>query len=221
MIRRSTWIALALFAVLAGVAYGATRYKSQKSEAEATPSATPVELVSFSLNDVVGVEIQGPDQTVVLRRSDPKADWQVVQPAPQGNEFADQQRIISAVYSLIAPSVLTTLSDTSDLKALGLDKPTYIIKVRLKDGQTWQMNVGNQTPIQSGYYVQVGKQIAVVDKYSLSSVLELLQAPPLATPFPTPEATGQANPTSTPTPVPPTTPTPTATPPPATPTPQS
>ncbi|NPA93776.1 MAG: DUF4340 domain-containing protein [Chloroflexi bacterium] len=220
MIRRSTWIALALFAVLAGVAYGANRYKSQKSGAEATPSATPVELVSFSLNDVVGVEIQGPDQTVVLRRSDPEADWQVVQPTPQKNEFANQQRIIAAVYNLIAPSVLTTLSDTSDLKALGLNKPTYIIKVRLKDGQTWQMNVGNQTPIQSGYYVQVGKQIAVVDKYSLSSVLELLQAPPLATPFPTPEATGQANPTSTPAPVPPT-PTPTATPPPATPTPQS
>ncbi len=215
MIRRSTWIALALFAVLAGVAYGATRYKLQKSEGEATPSATPVELVSFSLNDVVGVEIQGPGQTVVLRRSDPKADWQVVQPAPQGNEFADQQRIISAVYSLIAPSVLTTLSNTSDLKALGLDKPTYIIKVRLKDGQTWQMNVGNQTPIQSGYYVQVGKQIAVVDKYSLSSVLELLQSPPLATPFPTPEVTEQTTPvpsaptlTPTTTPPPPTTPTP-------------
>ncbi len=206
MIRRSTWITLALFIVLAGAAYGATRYKNQHGQADTTPSATPIEIATFTMNDVVGVEIHGPDQTVILRRPDPKAEWQVVQPAPQGNEFADQQRITSALYSLAAPSVLTTLDATSDLHTLGLDKPTYIIKVRLKDGKTWQMNVGNETPIQSGYYAQVGQQIVVVDKYTLSNVLDLLQTPPLATPIPTP--TQAATPTSTPAPAAPS-PTPT------------
>ncbi len=218
MIRRSTWITLIVFLVLAAAGYGAITYKNQRAKTHPTPSPTPNDVITFTENDIVSVEIDGEGgRKVVLQRKDPKSPWQVVQPAPQGNERPDQQRISTAVFNITTLSALNSVPEGIDLNALGLLKPTYILKLRLANGKTWQAEIGKETPIGSGYYARANGQLLVVEKYAVDSIASLLNKPPLATPTPTPTPT----PTSTPTPMP--SPTPTSNnaggPPPPTPTP--
>ncbi len=215
MIRRSTWITLIVFLVLAAAGYGAITYKNQRAKTHPTPSPTPNDVITFTENDIVGVEIDGKGRKVILQRKDTKSPWQVVQPAPEGKERPDQQRISTAVFNITTLSAINSVPAGIDLNALGLLKPTYILKLRLANGKTWQAEIGKETPIGSGYYARANGQLLVVEKYAVDSIASLLNKPPLATPTPTPTAT----PTYTPTPA--STPTPHAAggPPPPTPTP--
>ncbi len=211
MIRRSTWITLIVFLVVAAAGYGVIAYKNQRTKTHPTPSPTPNDVITFTENDIVGVEIDGQGQKVVLQRKDPKSPWQVVQPAPQGNERPDQQRISTAVFNITTLSALNSVPEGIDLNALGLLKPTYILKLRLANGKTWQAEIGKETPIGSGYYARANGQLLVVEKYAVDSIASLLNKPPLATPTPTPTPTATPTPTPTPNPAggpPPPTPTP-------------
>jgi len=211
MIRRSTWITLIVFLVVAAAGYGVIAYKNQRTKTHPTPSPTPNDVITFTENDIVGVEIDGQGQKVVLQRKDPKSPWQVVQPAPQGNERPDQQRISTAVFNITTLSALNSVPEGIDLNALGLLKPTYILKLRLANGKSWQAEIGKETPIGSGYYARANGQLLVVEKYAVDSIASLLNKPPLATPTPTPTPTATPPPTPTPNPAggpPPPTPTP-------------
>ena len=202
MIRRSTWITLMIALLLGGAAYGARLYKTQQAQTHPTPSATPNDLFTFTGDDVVEVEVQTAAQPLILRRESPQADWQVVQPAPQGNEIPDQERISTAIFNLTTLSAHGQVPSGTDLTTLGLLSPAYVVTVRLKDGKTWKVEIGNETPIGSGYYARFNGRLLIVDKYAVDSLLGLLSKPPLITPMPT----------STPTPPVTATPPPTATP---------
>ncbi len=182
MIRRSTWWTLLTFLVLAAAAYAVGRSK-HASEAKITPPPTTEPVITFSSDDVVGVDVQSAAQHLVLEKQNDQ--WQVVQPAPQGNEVPDQQRIETAVFDLLTMNTVNTVPAGTDLKALGLAQPVYTITVRLKDGKTWQITVGNPTPIESGYYVRANGRLLVVSKYAIDTLTNLLNAPPLITPMPT------------------------------------
>lgn len=202
MIRRSTWITLLVFVVLAGAAYGLTQYKNQRAKAHPTPLPTPNDIITFNSDDILEITIQSANQTLILRRSDPKAQWKVVQPAPKGNEFPDQQRIQTAVFDITTLSALNTVPPGTNLESLGLLQPTYVLKIRLKNGKTWQAEIGKETPIGSGYYVRANGQLFVADKYAIDSITKLMQKPPLATPVPTSTPTPAATSTPQPSPTP-------------------
>ena len=198
MIRRSTWITLLVFLVLAAAGYGAIAYRNRRAQTHPTPSPTPNDVITFTENDIVGVEISGAGRKVVLQRKDTQSPWQVVQPAPQGNERPDQERINTAVFNITTLSALNAVPSGTDLNALGLLKPTYILKLRLANGKTWQAEIGKETPIGSGYYVRTNGRLLVVEKYAVDSMSSLLNNPPLATPTPTSTPTPAATPPSTP-----------------------
>ncbi len=193
MIRRSTRWALLAFVVLAAVAYGVGRHKHTK-EANITPPPTTPPLVTFSSDDVVGLELKSPDQSIVLQRDGDQ--WKVLQPTPQGNEQPDQERISTAIFGLTTLETVNTIPAGTDLDSLGLLSPAYTITVYLKNGKQWQIAIGKETPIGSGYYAKANGGLWVVSHYAVDALTELLTKPPLVTPIPT------STPTATPTPSP-------------------
>jgi len=208
MIRRSTLITLIVFLLLVGAAYGLKRYQKAHPKA-GTPTPTPeATAADFKIDDILEVSITSKDSQVLVRRKDSKSPWEVV--VPPGK--AEQGKIDTALYNLVTLTVLNTPEET-DLKVLGLDKPQYVVRVRLKGGKTWMMEIGKQTPIESGYYVKVGDKIMVIDSYPIEGLIDLLKNPPIVTPTPTKTPKGaKPTPTSTPTPTPEATATPTPTP---------
>lgn len=195
MVKKQTWILLALFAALAGFAlFLKNNPKSDTPDADATlpPTAAPVEFL-FPTEEGVVTSILIEDregQIVGLERGD--AAWAVTQPF---EAEALQASVEEAASQVTALTVLNRLE--LDLAAVGLKSPAYTITVGFSSGNFFTAQVGDATPTDSGYYVRKEDgNILVVSKYGLESLFNLLLFPPYAeTPTPSP-----LPPTETPTP---------------------
>ncbi len=205
--RRSTLVLVVLFAAL-----GALYWYMQKpgnlirqALATSTPTVQPQ-------SDLLGPE-QGPVSQISVQRTDGKAVtlkkaggiWLVT---TDDEVPANQETSAMVAQSVLALRVIAKLENAPDLAAIGLDNPAYTVTLTLVDGSPYAFKIGNVAATGSGYYIQANDgSIAVVDKYTLDTLTNLVVEPPfLQTPTPppvsviTPEGTAAFEATSTATP---------------------
>ena len=205
MVKRQTWILLALFLALAGFAiYQKYNPKTETTGSDVTPvpTETPVEylfppeqgtITSLMIKDNKG-------QVIGVERK--KDGWVITQPF---DAVASQATVEEAATQAAALTILNRLElDPADV---GLKDPVYTISVGFNNGKIMVAQVGDLTPTDSGYYVRKDDgSILVISKYGMESLLNLILYPPYEeTPTPSPMPS-----TETPTPGP-ATGTPTAT----------
>jgi hypothetical protein len=201
MIRRSTWILLAAFAVVLAGAIIWTRARPAPGSvvaAEATP--TPEPLWSVPATDILGLRLEDLETGAIVevRRGDEQTPWQMVKPDAGP---ADAARVEWAVTALVSPRPQGTLPVPDDLEPFGLAEPSQRVTVFMAGDVTRSLEIGRASPAGGVFYVTVpGRaQIVMLNQYSLLDVLSLLYELPYA-----PTAT-QGEPTSLPptvTPVP-------------------
>jgi hypothetical protein len=202
MIRKSTWIVLALFAVSLVIVFLWQRSQNKEeaiNEAEATPGQSY--LFEFSGNIVaLSIERVG-DKSVEFRRDD-QNQW--VQVRPAGPEI-DSAAMDTTIGQLVTLPVVTTLEEAPELQAAGLEPPAYRLLITLDNGDQVIANIGKTTPTGSGYYVlSSDRRMYIASKYGLDPILQLVDTPPLkptptpAPPQETPGATGMPAVTATP-----------------------
>lgn len=183
MIRRTTWITLAVFIVLLGFAIWWTNFRPERPEDVAL--ATPTPLWSLTAADVAMLRVEDPTsgEAVELHR-DADEFWVLVEPVAGA---ADVSRVESAVSWLEAPVPTRTLDQVDDLALYGLTEPRRVVEVALKDGSSLILNVGREAPTGSVAYVRVDDrpEIHTMSIYALDTVLDLLSEIPLLAPTPT------------------------------------
>lgn len=199
MIKRSTWIVLAIFLVLLAVALLLPRLQKGR-EAEQTPTATATPESLFDVTDLVVLEINitGPDnQSLVLRRETAADEWKVVGFPPEDTDVFAAGSVAGQIFAL---RIQRRLENVPPLSQMGLIMPPYMITLKQEDGRLLVLKIGDRTPTGSGYYVQLGSaDPVVVSKVDLDSILSSLENPPLL-PTPTPQATSTPDLTLTPQP---------------------
>jgi hypothetical protein len=198
MIRRTTWIVLAVFVVLVGVIwYQQTRPAPEMSAITPTLGVEP--LFTLDATQVRSLKVEDAAGDVVLaRKESADGNWQLEEPVAAAGATS---QIDMAVASLTTGESLIKLEDPPAAEVLGLAPPAYQVTLGLADGQSWIVKIGQATPTNSGYYVQVGDgAVYVVSTFTFDGVIGMLTSPPLAE-TPTPEYVGE-------TPVPGETPTP-------------
>ena len=213
MIRRSTWMVVAAFVILAGVVWWARGQKTG-AEAAATPEATatplPRLLPDLEPEQVVQVILEEPatGRRLVLERvaatptpeatptaaatpsgspTPPEPQWAVVE--PQGLDAPEAWRVNTAVEGLVYARVQAVLPPDTDPAALGLAGPAQRITLVTQDGRSLAVWIGVTTPLQNGYYVKVEGRpdIMATGQYAIQSLWDLLnELVPLET---TPTAT--------------------------------
>jgi len=200
MVKRSTWVWMVLFVLIATAAI-----LLQRNE-ENTPSTLPVEGTSspvptmsylFPAEEgvVTSLLIEGRDGKIIgfERRQEV---WVATKPF-----FAET--VAGSVEAAASQVTALPIEKSLDLdpSAVGLNSPTYTITVGFSSGQFLIVLVGDETPTESGYYVRKEDgPVLVVSKYNLEVLLGMLSQPPLVdTPTPTP-APPTETPTVTPTP---------------------
>jgi len=195
MIRRSTWIVLALFAAVIVFAWYFQANISPKL-AEPTPTTMVSNLWTLDENIIANVTLENTEGKRLVLGRDASGVWTVVD--PQG-EAADTAAIESAISQLVSMRVTTSLEPAADMVVFGLSEPAATIDVVLNGGEKHTLRVGDITPTGSGYYVQVDSNPPqVLSKYSLEVILRMLDSPPFlptATPDLTlsPEASPEVN----------------------------
>lgn len=175
MIKRSTWIVLAILVVVIG-AYFLIKNLPKKTDEEMTPTATSSAfLVTEADGLLVDLRIFDGSSVFQMQRNDYNA-WAVLLPIPGS---ADMGLAGAAEAQVIALRIVAHLETPPALSDMGLDSPVYVIRLGFEDGTTHKIDVGNLTPTQSGYYVEYDDEgVYIVSQDGIDALLNLLTAPP-------------------------------------------
>lgn len=199
MVRRSTWIVLVVFILLAAAAILWPRLQKDDEALEATPTVAPVQPLIYEVGSQEIRWIRFADAAgnlVEVERPSAEDDWVMV---GESGEISDSVRISSVAGQLLAIRATRTFDTDMGVDSVGLDNPAYTITIRTSSGEEIVTRIGNLTAVGSGYYIQVDDEpVVIVAKLVLDEILSILLEPPLL-PTPTPEITETLLPDTEPT----------------------
>ena len=193
MVRRPTWILLAILALAVGAYFFIKNQPNKPKTSTPTPAGSSYlitkaygVLQSLRISDSKGINFQ-------MQRDLSKA-WVITAPT---SGTADQGLAGAAETQVGALSIVSTLTNPPDLSAVGLRVPADTMELGFVTGTSHKIEVGNMTPTSSGYYVRFdGRTIYVIEKSGIDALLNFLTAPP----FPATATPAATSDTSTPTP---------------------
>jgi hypothetical protein len=198
MVKRSTWLLLAILALAIGAYYFLMKHPSKTTEP--TPTATGN---SFLLTQADGVlqslRIYDQEGNTFQMQRDLSKIWVIIAPT---SGVADQALADAAESQISALRVVTMLETQPDPSSIGLASPVDTLVVSFANGTSHKIEIGNMTPTGSGYYVRYDdEKIYVISQSGIDAILKLLNAPPYPateTPNPTTESTSTLTPEITP-----------------------
>jgi hypothetical protein len=196
MIRKQTWILLGVFALLAGAAFYLQK-NPIKSAASQTPSPTaPVSILKdWVSGDIVRINYQNSQGEAIQLQQVAKDNWML---QPEGKAIA-LGKIEEIRTQILDTQIITTLNAGYDLASIGVSTPGETITLTSAKGDKATIQIGNKTPIATGYYLQINQNPpVVVNNYSIESILDLLKMANLLDLTPTPEITPSLDVTATP-----------------------
>ncbi|HET7142976.1 MAG TPA: DUF4340 domain-containing protein [Anaerolineales bacterium] len=185
-----------------------------KKQKEIPTEATPSDQISFVFTEADGaptsIEVKSAaGETVKLARNADNV-WALELPAAVE---ADQGLAEAAATQVSTLRILDKID--ADPGIFGLDNPSFIITIEFANGKKHILEVGDNTPTNSGYYVRVDDDKMLITSLSgIDALLQLVTSPPyLNTPTPsplpptetpvsTPEASGGSTPETPLTPAP-------------------
>lgn len=192
---RTTWIAVAVLVVLAAVVYW---FEFRQQPAASSPESTSPELQVLKLDaaSVRRIELDYDQKNTTLTRPDAATDWTF---APSGDP-TDTVRINTLLTRLANLRADRLIADRSDnLAEFGLDNPNSVLTLGLADGTSVKLLIGNQTPVQTGFYVkrESDPQIYMLNAVTVFEVRKLVSDPPVPRPTMTPLPTATPEPAET------------------------
>ncbi len=189
MVRRSTWIVLAIFLVLIAATVLWPRLKKSDETPEPTATSQPAQpkVYDLSLEDLIWIQIKDAQGNIVeVERESPSAEWLMV---GETVETSDSFRIGSIAGQLLALQAMRTFETELGVDTVGIDHPMYIITIRTTAGDEIINKIGNLNAVRNGYYIKVDNEpVVIVAKLALDEILSILTEPPLAA-TPTPGVT--------------------------------
>ncbi|MBN1978521.1 MAG: DUF4340 domain-containing protein [Anaerolineae bacterium] len=155
-------------------------------ESSAQPTSTP--LWDFSSSDLVSITVVKGLQTTTVERSG--MAWQVVAPMPGEADIIRLYNLADAIANMVSTRAL----DSADLVVFGLDEPAATVTLGLQNGTTLTLEIGDQNPSLTDYYVQKegDPRIHLVASTYIAGLLDLVDNPPYpatAAPPPSPVET--------------------------------
>jgi hypothetical protein len=149
-----------------------------------TPTSMPKVVGSWSADEIVALDITlSKDNPIRLRRNS-DSSWAF---GTLEGKQPDQGKVLQFLTSLTTLAVTNSINSGISLDEIGLTNPTFIIQIKNRDNEIEIIKVGNSTPTQNGYYLQVNEELPVVtNKYSVDSMIELIQGDNLTLQTPTP-----------------------------------
>ena len=176
MIRRPTWILLLLFLATLAAAWLWQRSEEKKSETE--PTLTPVaRLLEMDANTIREIKIEDNQKNHLFLKRVVGDIWIMTEPERQD---MDAGELASKVNQLGTLNILSTLQNPPEASQVGLLPPAYTLIVIGEDGKEYILDVGSETPTQTGRYVRLKGLINVVSSQSIESIVGLLANPPIA-----------------------------------------
>jgi hypothetical protein len=171
VIRKPAWIAILIFILLAAITLFLEKRGNDLPFNQKTSTPTIYKVVINSEIDITRVILKTIDHEIVVIK-DANLGWKVISPPDNADSVGIFQEKLSEILSLKVYRMLS--SNTSD-ELLGLNKhPSLDILLEYSDGQKDTILIGDQTPIESGYYARLQNGEAVIlNKISVENILDI------------------------------------------------
>jgi Domain of unknown function (DUF4340) len=192
MIRRSTWILLAVFIVGVGLLFYLDKYPI--SNANVTPTATllPPLFGNVTADKLVMIEIQSNTGSVLQLKLNPDKTWGFTNIE---EKIPDQGKVQELLFSITGLTVTEGFTNSLSLDSVGLATPANTITLQDSTGNQEVLRIGAATAIGSGYYVQLNKNNPVIiDKSTLDNLIGLFSEANLVMATPTVVNAGSVTP---------------------------
>jgi hypothetical protein len=183
MFRRSTWVLLIIFILI----FTLTVFVEKNPTLTAglrTPTATayPKLLGELLAENIQSIEITPATGKPFSVKRNNDQSWSI----PNESQPVDNGKVEQLLTSLADLKIYTILDSSMSKDAIGLTKSPLTIAYDKSDGSTKTIKIGQVTPTQSGYYVQVDNDSPIViDKSALDPIIDLLRVDNLLVPQPT------------------------------------
>jgi hypothetical protein len=189
MVKRPTWILLAILVLVVGAYFLIKNHPFKKVEPTPTLSGNSF-LVTQSDGVLQSLRIYDEKGHNFKMQRDLSKTWVITAPT---SEVADQALAGAAETQVGALRIVTPLESPPELSVVGLDVPADTMELGFVSGLSHKLEVGNLTPTGSGYYVRFDDgKIYVISQSGIDALVKLLTAPPYPateTPLPTVEST--------------------------------
>lgn len=165
--KRSTLILLIL-AVVLGTAVYYLEYKPGKPRDEGTDTTTSKPAWDIKSDDIVSVEIRQSGESIRLNADGDK--WTVTAPLTDRAGESAVRSLLSDLAGLTIEREFTP-GNTEDLKAYGLATPALRIEMKLKNGQSRVVELGEKDVIGTAVYARIdgGKSVVMTSPALLTS----------------------------------------------------
>jgi len=200
---RNTALLLVIFALLAGYVYF---FELKREE---PPKFQFVQVLELEKDQIKSLEVQdneGGKAVKVVKGED--GVWRMEKPF---SAEADQNRLEGLIGRVAQLRASRMFTEELNLADFGLAEPAYTVRIGLADGSEYVLQVGDENPQGSGYYLRKEGEEGLYLVYlgTINDLKRLITRPPeKPTPTPTPTSTSVAEsqpspavtPTATPTP---------------------
>lgn len=177
MIRKTTWIVLALFVGLMVVTIMLQR-NNKINQVNSTPTSSAEYLFGQNDQEITAFYVEDQDGNVIALELNEDGNWIFVKPLSSSVDKIALESILNQTKTL---RVLSRISPAPTDEAIGLDKPTFTIGLEFSDGIQSTLIIGNLTPTESGYYVGTDQnEVLVVNKLGLDAIGDSVLDPPIA-----------------------------------------
>jgi hypothetical protein len=144
-----------LVAVLLLAALGVGLYFSNKekaAEAAKPPSDAPPKILALTEGDVTKIALKkkGADETVVEKAHD---KWQLTSPKPYPADITAVSQLLTAAANVSGDRIVE--DKASNLSAYGLNSPALEVDITGKGGKVSKLEIGDDTPTNSGSYAML------------------------------------------------------------------
>ena len=147
---RGLLVAVVLLAALGVGLYFSNKEKA--AEAAKPPSDAPPKLLSLTQDDITKVALKkkGADEAVIEKTN---GKWQLTAPKPYPADQDAASALTGAVSNVTADRVVE--DKASNLSAYGLNAPSLEVDITAKGGKVSKLEIGDDTPTNSGSYAMV------------------------------------------------------------------
>jgi hypothetical protein len=163
-------IAVVLLAVLGGLWWWSNRKQEADSRKPASASGTTV--LTIPEDQFQEIRLKRGAETLALRRDGGK--WRITEPQPYAADPDAARSLVSSLSSLMAETAIE--DKATDFAQYGLNPPLLDIAVLRTNGKTDELQVGDATPTNSGYYARVAgsQRVVALAGYSRDSLNKTL-----------------------------------------------
>lgn len=153
-----------ILVVVLGILTGAYILKSRKTGGESNnESSDSIKIIDLDLSKIKEITAETPEGVFKFVKKDD--EWTIESPAGLKVDKSEVKSIANNLYSLSSDKLVE--ENPADLSVYGLDKPV-VLTVKTEDGVTEVVEIGNETPTQSGFYVKKknDNKVYVIDSYT-------------------------------------------------------